>query len=73
MKRMYFAASSSENGRHYAHVIAISDQNNFLALLKHFKNLKVCIPCATKKRADEITSFWNDSYKKNGTFEFINL
>lgn len=73
MKCMYFAATSHENGKNHAHVIKVPEANNLLAVLRRFKNLKVCQSCPTKWKAEDTVSFWNESYKENGTFGFITL
>ena len=73
MKCMYFAATSHENGKSYAHVIKAREEQNLLAELRRYKNLKVCHPCSTKCKAEDTVSFWNECYKENGTFGFITL
>ena len=70
---MYFAAMSSENGKNYAHVIKVGEPTNLLAELKRYKNLKACHACSAKYKAEDLVSFWNESFKENGTLGFINL
>lgn len=69
VKNFYFAVSVSENGKNYAYIIKATENDNILSKL-NVKNIVVANICETKKRAAEVVSFWNISYKINGTHMF---
>ena len=70
MKRFYYAVNlENENGKLYAAVMSASEQTNIANQLKRDK-IWSCNPCETKKRAHELVDFWNEQYKKNGTYAY---
>ena len=69
--KFYAAINIKENGKYYAFVEPFSDSDNALAKLYH-KNMTSVNVYSTKKKAAEIASFWNDCYRKNGTYLFDN-
>ena len=67
-KFFYYVASCEEKGKNYAITIKVGANDNLLAVLKRYKNLKSVMPCETRKRAEEICSAWTKSYIENKTF-----
>lgn len=55
---------------HYASVMKIGHSDNLLAKLAHYGDIIAVNLCATKKQAEELAAFWNECYKKNGTYAF---
>ena len=45
----------------------ISNQDNLIAKFK-IKGIKTAIVCGTRKKAKELVSAWNTSYRDNGTY-----
>lgn len=52
----------------YAFVVSASEQDNLLSVFARYGGIVAANPCQTKKRAAEIVNFWNECYKKNGTY-----
>ena len=70
MSRFYAAVTCEDtNGKLYAYVINFTDSDNALFALQRPGILHANI-YTTKKRASEIADFWNECYKKNGTYKF---
>lgn len=65
----YFAVTVEEDGKYYAHAMRISDGTNVKWELNR-ENIVHANVCPTMKRAKEIATFWNDCYKRNGTYMF---
>lgn len=55
---------------YYADVIRCSENDNLLPKLDCIGGLIHANICPTKKRAEEVAEFWNNSYKANGTYFF---
>lgn len=69
MKNHYIAIQIRENGKYYAYAIKVSESDNLLSKLD-IKDIISANICDTKKRAEELVTFWNDCYKRNGTWLF---
>lgn len=69
MKNSYIAVSVNENEKNYAYVIKVSESDNLLCKLT-IKGIDSAHICDTKKKAGEVADFWNECYKKNGTYMF---
>lgn len=54
----------------YADVLRISSDDNILSALSAIGGLKAANAFFSKKQAEETAAFWNECYKKNGTFLF---
>lgn len=54
----------------YSYPITVNDSENLVSVLDGIKGLKTANLFATKKKAQETADFWNDCYKKNGTYYF---
>lgn len=63
---MFAVVSIAENGRNYAYAMKVSDQDN---LIKKFDiaGITTAVVCGTRKRAKELVTEWNMSYRANGT------
>lgn len=70
MKRIFIAAQTEENGKFYAFVIPIRTGENIKPILERYKNTEVFHLCESRKQADDLVIFWNESYKSNGTYLF---
>ena len=64
---MFAVISIQENGKNYAYAMKISDQDNLIAKF-NIKGITTAIVCGTRKRAKELVSTWNASYRENGTY-----
>lgn len=65
----YAAVTVEKGGKYNAYVIKFADCDNVLYTL----NPKGCIHAnvyKTKKEAYRIADFWNECYKRNGTYLF---
>lgn len=69
MKNFYFVVNVKENDKLYAYVAKATEKDELLSKFK-IKNVISVNIFPTKKRADEIAKFWNECYKKNGTYLF---
>lgn len=58
------------NPGYYAFVVRCSENDNLLHKLDCIGGLIHANICPTKKRAEEVAEFWNNSYKANGTYFF---
>ena len=68
MKRFYIAAFDSENGKNYAYVLPVSENNNLCARLAEHKNMVAANLCPTRKAANSLVIFWNNCFRQNGTY-----
>ena len=67
MKYFYIAAHKEENGKFYAFLIKIAENENVLSKLAE-KGIKAANICNKKADAEMLVNFWNDTYKKNGNY-----
>ena len=66
----YVVATEDKNGKHYAYVAKVANSSN---LLCQFPSYAIHVnACKTAKEARHIADFWNECYKKNGTYVFSN-
>lgn len=67
--KYYYLAITIEpiKGKYYAYVEKVSDSTNLMNCLSRNHILHANI-MPTKKKAHETVDFWNESYRKNGTF-----
>lgn len=72
MKKIYIAVTIEENGKYYSYTMPIATGMNIISKLDGIRNAKVLHLCESKRKADELTTFWNNSYKANGTYLFDN-
>ena len=63
----YFACVKEQDGKRYATVERVSDCESVLWKLAGYESANIM---PTKKRAQEVVDFWNDCYKKNGSYAF---
>ena len=69
MKNFSIAISVEENNKYYAYILKVSNSENLLEKLKIKRILHANI-CKNKKEAENVVTFWNDSYKANNTYMF---
>lgn len=70
MKNFYIAGTRKTNlGKYYAVVLKVGDCENIVSRLEAERLLYAHI-CPTKRKAEELADFWNESYKKNGSYAF---
>lgn len=84
MKNYYFAINCDYTGnpdlftgdthdnerRLFADVLTVPESDNLLSAFSRIGGLISVNSCPTKKAAKELADFWNDCYKKNGTYAF---
>ena len=68
-KYTYIVVSIQEDGKNYAYVIKHHNSNNLINVLE-IKGILHANICDTKKEAYSIAEYWNECYKKNGTYMF---
>ena len=64
---MFAVVSIEQNGKNYAYAMRVSDQDNLIAKFK-IKGITTAIVCGTRKKAKELVTAWNTSYRENGTY-----
>lgn len=69
MKNYYIAVQIKEDDKFYAYAIKVNTMDNLLSKLE-VNNIVVANLCDTKKKAQELVSLWNESFKNNGTYLF---
>lgn len=69
MKNFYMAVQINENEKFYAYIIKANESDNLLSKLE-VENIMAANICDTKKRAKELVTLWNESFKNNGTYLF---
>lgn len=52
----------------YAFAYPLSGNDNAKDIIDLYPNVKFCNVFATRKKAREVVTAWNDSYKANGTY-----
>ena len=75
MKNFYAAVGASEQRKdgtkgYYSFVECFSDSQNLCNF--NFNAYEHVNLCETKKKAKELVEFWNNCYRKNGTYFFQN-
>lgn len=55
---------------YYADVLRIESNSNIFSALSAIGGLKAANAFPSKKQAEETAAFWNDCYKRNGTYLF---
>ena len=71
-KSIYIAANFTVDGKHYASVIRTAEYRNLLVDID-VKNIVSADICPSKKKAEELAEFWNECYRKNGTYLFATM
>jgi hypothetical protein len=68
IKNIYIAVQIKENEKRYAYVIKTTDNNNLLSVL----NVKGIITANIWSKTDayKAVEYWNEQFKKNGTYMF---
>lgn len=61
-----------ETGKNYAYTEKVSNCYNLYNYFQAHKGCKITSinACKTMKEAKKISDFWNECYKKNGTYAF---
>ena len=65
----YYVVVEKENGKYFAYAERVHGSN----CIKHYfsaDNIENVMPTATFKGAKEIAEYWNECYKRNGTYMF---
>lgn len=58
------------NPGYYAFVHSVGQNDNLKSSLDSIGGLQAAQLCQTKKEAQQLANFWNNCYKKNGTYFF---
>lgn len=70
MKRFYYAVNKeTADGKLFAIVMSATEQCNIANQIQDGKTW-ACNPCESKKRANDLVYFWNEQYRKNGTYAY---
>lgn len=68
-KNSYIAVQVTENGKSYAYAVKVSESDNLLSKLE-IKGITAANLCGSRKEAEKIVAFCNESFKNNGSFMF---
>lgn len=55
-------------GKYYAYPLRVSDSINLASELNGIKHLLSATLMSTKKKANDVVDYWNNSYRRNGTY-----
>lgn len=72
-KNFYYVVTTGTegaNGKCYAQVARVNNYSDLLFALDRIENKTSVTACSTKREAVELAEFWNECYKKNGTYLF---
>lgn len=69
MKKFWIALQICENEKYYAYMVPVTEMTNLCTALKTNNPVTANI-CPTKKEAVSLVTYWNESFKRNGTFLF---
>ena len=69
MKHLHFAVVTTKNEKNFASYVDVPIEGmNLQGWMKEFSQRYSIIQCVpSKQKAIELSDFWNDCYKKNGT------
>ena len=56
--------------KYCAFVFKLSENQNIASIVRDWRGLHSMTLFSTKKNAEETARFWNECYKKNGTFAY---
>ena len=62
--------SDEYNPGYYAYVHSVGQNDNLKSALDGISGLQAVQLCQTKKEAAQLADFWNECYKRNGTYFF---
>ena len=68
MKETYFAATVERDGRFASLVLSVENGTNMLLRLQNTQGLTFITPCDSRKQANELVYYRNESHKKNGVY-----
>ena len=68
MKETYFAATVEKDGRFASLVLSVENGTNMLLRLQNTQGLTFITPCGSRKQANELVYYRNESHKKNGVY-----
>ena len=68
MKETYFAATVERDGRFASLVLPVENGTNMLLRLQNTQGLTFITPCDSRKQANELVYYRNESHKKNGVY-----
>lgn len=69
MKNYYFTITQTKEGKHFASVVKVSENENVLHAL-NIDGIKAANLCPTKAYAAALAEQFNTQYKNNGTYLF---
>lgn len=66
MKMIFCVFVQTVNGKHFAVADTIRTGQNLAAYIQRYKS-DIYHLCESRKQAEELAAFWNESYRANGT------
>ncbi len=73
IKKLNFVLSYTKNGKHFATTQQCCTLSNLYGAFrekdKFLGDLDIIHYCDSKKKAEELSRQWNESYKQNGTLQ----
>lgn len=67
MKNLSFVCVRVDGGKRYAHAEKVNTNSNIASFCQYYDIVQYC---ETWNKAVELADFWNECYKKNGTFDY---
>lgn len=68
--KTWLAVTITENGKNFAYAVPVFGSENLCVVLTRIPGLTSANICASKKGAEDLSTFWNDCYKANGSYMF---
>lgn len=66
-KNVYIVAVDKIEEKFYSYVIKATPNVNLISVLRGYPNIYIANICESKKKAEETSRAWNESYKNNGS------
>lgn len=70
MKKAYYIFVEEKEGKHFAFADSIKTEENLLAQIRRYPNLKGVFLCETATQSRQLAEQWNQDYKNNGTYMY---
>jgi hypothetical protein len=70
MKNFYIAVQCCQDGKYYAFMVQVSEDENLFAKLSGISGIVAANICPTCKRCREIVQSWRDMFRRSGCYMF---
>jgi len=72
-KYVWYVLNRCKDGKYYAHAFRLRMTENLVSFMREYPDIETMNPCESKTYAKELAQYWNECYKKNGTYMFGNV